>query len=858
MPPIEAGLTDIEVEIDEDAADDENDDSDHLYVMGDDNVFRRVDEEEFSEPEDYEWGDNLAERMDEGDLTYLGSELVRLYREDRMDRSDWEKAYKDGLRLLGIKMEKRTIPWENACGAFHPILAEAVVRYVSEAIMESFPPPGPANTSIIGKETPELLKRAKRVKDELNYQCVYKIPEFRPELEMTFFRQAVAGSCFRKVFYDPILRRPSVRMVPAEDLVVCYGTSDLLTSRRYTHVEVVPENDILKLQQMGFYRECDLLDANDEQEDIDEEIDSLNGHTRSSVDNTDHTRLEMYVDLDLEAFPDLNDDGEETGIELPYIVTIDLDSEQILAIRRNHTEEDKYVKEATYFSEYHYIRGFGFYGLGLIHLLGGIADTSTSIMRQLVDAGTLSNIPAGYKGKGMRVINQDEPLTPGELRDVEILTGNLKDQIMFVPQKEPSTVLMSLLGSLVDEGRRIGSVADMKISDAAQNSPVGTTLALIERAMRVMSAVQARNNVTLGAELNMLADIIVTRMGPNYDYPIEGDYTREEDFGPPVNIIPVADPSASTISQRLIRQRAAIDLASQQPHLYDMALLHRSTMELLQIPNASKIVPLKDDFVPVDPVTENMNIIMMRPCKAFLHQDHEAHLQVHLNAMNDPMMQQIIGQSPNAPAIQAALMAHVQEHVAFAYRARMEKAAGFAMPDPENPMPPEIEVQMSPLVAAASDKVIQESQAQAAQQKAQAEANDPLLQIENKKLQLKERELQLRAMESQVEAAQADKKMQLQAEIERERAAIDRLEIELKQQTLAITEMNKAQISKANIDSKERMEGLKIGVAVGRDREKIDVEREKVKTAAKAAGNRSVKAKTNGSATAKKPRKRPS
>lgn len=845
---------DIEIEVD-DEIDDEDDDSDHIYEKGEDGVFRRVTEGDVEGDVEVEWDANLAEYMTESSLTSLASDLVRLYREDRNDRSDWEKEYKEGLRLLGIKMEKRTIPWENACGAFHPILSEAVVRYVSEAIMESFPPTGPANTTIIGKDSPELLKRSKRVRDELNYQCIHKIPEFRPELEMTFFRQAIAGSCFRKVFFDPILRRPSVRMVPAEDLVVCYGTSDLLTSRRYTHVEVVPENDILKLQAIGFYRECSLMEARDEQEDIDEEIDSLTGHVRSSVENSDHTRLEMYVDLNLEGFPDLDEDGEETGIELPYIVTIDLDSEQILSIRRNHTEDDKYVKEATYFSEYHYIRGFGFYGLGLIHLLGGIADTSTSIMRQLVDAGTLSNIPAGYKGKGMRVINSDEPLQPGELRDAEVLAGNLKDQIVWVPQKEPSTVLMSLLAALVDEGRRIGSVADMKISDAAQNSPVGTTLAIIERAMRVMSAVQARNNVTLGAELNMLSDLIVSRMGPEYEYPVEGDYSRVEDFGPPINIIPVADPSASTISQRLIRQRAAIDLASQQPHLYDMALLHRSTLELLQIPNADKIVPLKDDFVPVDPVTENMNIIMMRPTKAFLHQDHESHLQVHLNAMNDPLMQQIIGQSPNAPAIQAALMAHVQEHVAYAYRSRIEKMSGFAMPDPENPLPPEIEVQMSPLVAAASDKVLQDSQAQAAQQKAQQEAQDPLLQIERMKLELKNRELILKEKTTQAELAQDERKMQLQAEIERERAEIDRLEIELKQQTLAVSEMNKAAIARASVESRERIEGMKIGVSAARDREKLEVDKAKVKQAGKKPA---VKGTANGTSATKKPRKRTS
>lgn len=827
-------ITDIEYTVDLGDEEDSDGDSgeDEYYEIGPDNVIRKIEDviEDLDPPE---WGDNLAEHIDENYLNTLGEDLVRLYREDRMSRKEWEDAYKEGLKLLGIKLEKRTVPWDNACGAFHPILAEAVVRYVSEAIMEAFPPTGPANTSIIGKDTPDLLKRAKRVKDELNYQCITKVPEYRPELEMTFFRQAVAGSCFRKVFYDPILRRPTARMVPAEDLVVCYGTSDLLTCKRYTYVESVSENDIRKLMRMKFYRQVELMDPSPESEDIDDEIDSISGVERNYTEDSDRTRLEMYVDLDLPGFEDLDDDGEETGVELPYIVTIDLDTNKILGIRRNHTEKNPYVKASTYFSEYHYIRGFGFYGLGLIHLLGGIADTSTSILRQLVDSGTLSNIPAGYKGKGLRIKNDDTPLMPGELRDVDVLAGTLRDQIVWMPQKEPSGVLLQLLGSLVDEGRRIGSVADMKISDNAQNSPVGTTLALIERVMRVMSAVQARNNVTLGAELNMLSTIIVSNMPPEYDYPIEGEYTRVEDFGPPINIIPVADPSATTISQRLIRQRAAIDLASQQPHLYDMALLHRSTLEVMQIPNASKIVPLKDDFLPVDPVTENMNLIMMRPTKAFMHQDHESHLRVHMAAMQDPLMMQIIGQSPNAQAIQAATMAHIQEHVAYAYRARMEKMAGFAMPDPENPIPAEYEVQMSPLIAAAADKVLQGSQAEAAQQQQQEQAQDPLLQIENKKLQLKEMELQSRQRQAEMKMATDEKKMALTREVEAMNAAIEQQMLELKQLELAAKEGNKAQMNRDNIESRERIEGLRIGVGAAKDKERLEVEREKSRAASK-------------------------
>lgn len=700
--------------------------------------------------------DNLAEEMDPGDLRTLASELIRLFDEDDENREEWRESYKRGMQLLGLKIERRSDPWENACGVFHPLIAEMVVRYVSEAILETFPAQGPALTEIIGKETPDLLKRATRVKDELNYILTKKMPEYRQSTEMILFRQGLAGSVFRKIWYDDSLKRIRSCLVDANDLVVAHGAVDLDTCHRYTHVMRPTLNEVRKLIHSGFYRDYNFrANLYSDQSEIDDAIDEATGQEPNTLLDDRVKLLEMYVELDLPGFEHRDENGEKTGIGLFYIVTIDYDSSEVISIYRHHEEDDHLVRRRKCFFHYKYFPGLGFYGIGGCHLLGGIAESATSITRQLVDSGTLSNLQSGFKAKGLRARGDDTPLRPGEWRDVDVPSGKIQDSLMPIPTKEPSQVLANLLGVMVDEGRRIGSVADAKIGDMNGQAPVGTTLAIIERVMRPMSAVQARTNATLGEELEYISFLVQNELPDEYEYPVDGTFSRRADFGPPMNIIPVADPAAATISQRMIRYQAALELSQTSPELYDRALLHRQMLETLEIKNADRIVPLKDDMIPVDPVCENMNILMMRPVKAFMEQDHEAHIQVHMAALHDPLIMQMVGQSPNAPAIQGAAMAHIQEHVAYAYRARMCDAMGLALPSPDQAIPPEMEVQLSRMAQVGAAQVLAQSQQQAQAQQAQAQAQDPKLQLEQQKLQIKDKEITTR-QQMNTERIQAD------------------------------------------------------------------------------------------------------
>lgn len=681
--------------------------------------------------------DNLAEYIEDDVLKSMATELVADFKADKESRSDWARAYVKGLDLLGMKVEDRQQPWAGASGVFHPLLTEAVVRFQAQAMGEIFPASGPVRTKLMGKVTPEKTEQANRVQAEMNYLLTEEMTEYRDEMEQLLFKLPIAGSAFKKVYYDPLMERPCAMFVPSEDFVVSYGASDLQTCPRYTHVMKKTSNEVLQLQVNGFYRDVELPDPEPDYSDIQEKYDELEGEEAIIEDDDRHTILEMHVDMNM---PEEFDDPD--GIARPYVITIDKTSSTILSIRRNWYEDDTKKKKRMHFVHYRYLPGLGFYGTGLIHLMGGLAKSATSILRQLIDAGTLSNLPAGLKARGLRIKGDDSPLMPGEFRDVDVPGGTIRDSITFIPYKEPSSVLYSLLGNIVEEGRRIGSVADMQVGDMNPNAPVGTTLALMERSMKVMSGVQARLHASLKHELRILAKIIHDYMPPQYSYEMDGEFDRVKDFDKRVDVIPVSDPNASTMSQRVMQYQAAIQMAQQSPQLYDMGKLHRGMLEVMGIQDADNIIKLPEDIKPSDPVTENMMILKQEPVKAFKYQDHEAHIAVHMAAMQDPKIQQMVGQSPFAAAIQQAMAAHITEHVAFQYRREIEKQLGVEMPNEDQPLPEDVEVDLSRLAKNAAEKLLGKNQAEAAQQEAEKQQQDPLTQIQQRELAIKEQELQ--------------------------------------------------------------------------------------------------------------------
>ena len=719
---------------------------------------------------------NLAEYIEDAELQAMASELVDDFVADRQSRKEWARAYVKGLDLLGMKIEERTQPWAGAAGVFHPVLTEAVVRFQAQAMGEMFPASGPVRTKVVGKRDVEKMEQAQRVENEMNYLLTEEMTEYRDETEQMLFRLPLAGSAFKKVYYDPINERPCAMFVPAEDFVVSYGAADLATAPRYTHVMKKTYNEIAELQFNGFYLDVDLPEPEPDYSDIQEKYDEIDGETAVLEDDDRHTILEVHADLNM---PEPFDDPD--GLARPYVITIDKSSLTILSIRRNWYEEDPKKRKRQHFVHYRYLPGLGFYGTGLIHLIGGLAKSATSILRQLIDAGTLSNLPAGLKARGLRIKGDDSPLMPGEFRDVDVPGGAIRDSIAFLPYKEPSSVLYQLLGNIVEEGRRIGSVADVQVGNLNPQAPVGTTLALMERSMKVMSGVQARLHAALKNELRILAKIIKDYMSPQYSYDIDGDFSRQKDFDNRVDVIPVSDPNAATMAQRVVQYQAAMQLAQQAPNLYDMGKLHRQMLEVLGIKDADDIIKLPDDVKPSDPVTENMAMLKQEPVKAFKYQDHEAHIRVHLAAAQDPKLQEIIGQSPFAGAIQAALSAHVTEHVAYQYRKEIEKNLGVAMPDEDKPLPEDVEIEISRLAAEAAEKLLRKDQAEAAQQQAMQQQQDPLTQIQQRELALKEAEfehkkqLDIAKLQSDMQSKMANQELQrerLQSEEEREGARL--------------------------------------------------------------------------------------
>lgn len=765
-------------------------------------------------PDDFDA--NLAEYMDDGAMSTMAGDLAGDIDQDKQSRKEWEKAYVEGLKLLGLQMEERTEPWQGACGVFHPMITEAVVRFQAETITETFPAQGPVRTKILGKDTPEIKEKAANVEDDMNFELTENMKEFRPEHERMLWSLPATGSAFKKTYYDPNLGRPVSMFVPAEDIILPYGTTDMDTCYRVTHVMRKTKNEILKLQAAGFYRDVELPDPTRTQDDIKKAKDKETGF--SDINDDRYVLLESHVDLDLDGFNDENDDGEQTGIMLPYVVTLIKDSNIVLSIRRNWKEDDDYRLKRQHFVHYQYIPGFGAYGFGLFHLIGGFAKSATSLMRQLVDAGTLSNLPGGLKSRGLRIKGDDTPIAPGEWRDVDVASGNIRDSILPLPYKEPSTTLFNLMNQIVDEGRRFAATADMNISDMSAQAPVGTTLALLERQLKVMTAVQARVHFALKQELKLLKDLIRDYTDEDYTYDPEygGRKSKKEDYDL-VDIIPVSDPNAATMSQRVIQYQAVIQMAQMAPDIYNLPELHRSMLDVLGIKNAEKLVPLPDDMKPVDPIQENQNVLSGKPVKAFYYQDHQAHIQVHSFMMQDPILQQMIGQNPQGSKIMAALAAHMAEHAGLQMRQKMEQQLGMALPPEDEKLPPQLELALSGMMAQAANQVLMQDQAQAAQMQAQQQAQDPVLQMQQQELAIRQQEVEVRKAKAAAEASVSMAKVQLEQEKIGGKLKLDAMKVGMQMQN-----------DKHRIATQDQQSGLKAGIDIAKTKEQLSLQRQQM------------------------------
>jgi hypothetical protein len=712
---------------------------------------------------------NLAEEMPESVLGSLAAELTSDYEEDVSSRKDWIQTYVDGLELLGLKIETRSEPWEGACGVYHPLMAEALVKFQSEMMMATFPAAGPVKTQIIGKETPEKKASAERVQVDMNYQLTDVMTEYRPEHERMLWGLGLSGNAFKKVYFDPHLDRQVSIFVPAEDLVVPYGASNLQSAERVTHVMRKTSNDVRRLQVSGFWRDVDLGEPDIVLDEVEKKIAEKLGFRATTDDR--HKILEMCVDLDLAGYEHTDEDGEPTGIAIPYIVTIDKSSGKVLAIRRNWKEGDDLYTKLQHFVHYGYVPGFGFYHFGLVHLVGAFAKSGTSLLRQLVDAGTLSNLPGGFKARGMRVKGDDTPIAPGEFRDVDVPSGTIKDNLMTLPYKEPSQTLLALLNQIIEDGRRFANAADLQISDMSSQAPVGTTLAILERTLKVMSAVQARIHYSMQQELGLLKEIIAESALDDYNYdPESGSRRAKKSDYENCDVIPVSDPNAATMAQKIVQYQAVLQLAQSAPQMYNMPLLHRQMLDVLGIKNAQKLIPMSEDQKPMDPVSENQNILSGKPVKAFLYQDHEAHITVHMSAMNDPKIQQLLQNNPMAQMMQAQMMAHINEHLGFEYRKQIEQQLGMNLPPQHDEggedvqLDPAVEARLAPLLAQAAKQLLQTNQAYVAQQQAQQQAQDPIIQMQQQELQLKAAEQQRKVQKDQVDAQLRLKQLEIEHE----------------------------------------------------------------------------------------------
>jgi hypothetical protein len=785
-----------------------------IEIEDPEDVLLRVGDIEFDlmpeeEEEDDKFNENLAEVLDESALQQLADDLLGDFQNDIDSRKDWLQTYVDGLELLGMKIEDRTEPWEGACNVYHPLMTETLVKFQAETMTETFPASGPVKTQIVGKQTKEKEEAAERVKDDMNYQLTEMMPEYRPEHERMLWGLGLAGNAFKKVYFDPSLNRQAAVFIPAEDIVVPYGASNLETAERVTHVMRKTKNELRKLQVSGFYRDIDLGDPDIVLDEVEKKIAEKMGFNATEDDR--FKLLEMHVNLDI---PELED--SEDGIGLPYVVTIEKNSSTILAIRRNWDPEDELKQKRQHFVHYGYIPGFGFYCFGLIHLIGAFAKSGTMILRQLVDAGTLANLPGGMKSRGLRIKGDDTPIAPGEWRDVDVPSGAIRDNILPLPYKEPSQVLQSLMNQIIDEGRQFASAADIQVADMSANTPVGTTLAILERKLKVMSAVQARIYYAMKQEFKLLAGIIRDYTPEEYTYePEVGDRMAKKSDYDMVEVIPVADPNAATMSQKVVQYQAVMQMAQANPQIYDLPELNRQMLEVLGIKNIGKLIPSEEDQKPKDPVSENMAILNGKPVKAFIYQDHQAHIQVHMAAMQDPKIMQLVGQNPMAQQIQAAMMAHLNEHIGFEYRKQLEEQLGVPLPAPDEELPEDIELEISRLAAAAAQKLLAKNQAEAQQQQAQQQAQDPVLQMQQQELQLKAQELQLKTQKTQADI-----------ENEAKRLEIERMRVESQERIAGAQLGADVVMSQKELDAKNLIEGTRIGIQATQGREKLQVQQE--------------------------------
>jgi len=750
--------------------------------------------------DDDEFNANLAEEIEEDDLEKLADDLLSDYEGDISARKDWLDTYVDGLELLGLKLEDRSEPWEGACNVFHPLMTETLVKFQAETMTETFPAAGPVKTQIIGEITEAKEEAAKRVQDDMNYQLTQKMVEYRPEHERMLWGLGLAGNAFKKVYYDPSLERQVSMYIPAEDLVVPYGASSLETAERVTHVMRKTQNELRKLQVAGFYRDVDLGEPTHDLEEVEKKIAEKMGFNATTDDR--FKVLEMHVDLDLEGYEDKDKKGKPTGIALPYVVTIERSTQTILAIRRNWNPDDDTKQKRQHFVHYGYVPGFGFYHFGLIHLIGAFAKSGTMILRQLVDAGTLSNLPGGFKSRGLRIKGDDTPIAPAEFRDVDVPSGTIRDNIMALPYKEPSQVLNQLMNQIVDEGRRFASAADLKVSDMSANAPVGTTLAILERTLKVMSAVQARIHYAMKQEFKLLKGIIRDFTDDEYSYtPDDGKpQVKQQDYDT-VEVIPVSDPNAATMSQKVVQYQAVMQLAQANPNIYDMVELNKQMLEVLGVKNIDKLIPQSDKPKPQDPVSENMNVLNNKPVQAFIYQDHQAHIATHMAFMQDPKIRQMVGQSPQAGVLQAAMEAHIAEHLAFEYRKQIEEQVGVALPAPNEKIDEQVELDLSRVVAKAAQQLLDKDIKEAQAQEIMAKQQDPVMQMQQKELQIKEMEAQTKAQ-----------KMQADIELERAKLELEKMKLESDERIAGAKIGANAAMDNRRVDSQELVQGTKLGI----------------------------------------------
>jgi len=750
--------------------------------------------------EDDEFNANLAEEIEEDDLEKLADDLLSDYEGDISARKDWLDTYVDGLELLGLKLEDRSEPWEGACNVFHPLMTETLVKFQAETMTETFPAAGPVKTQIIGEITEAKEEAAKRVQDDMNYQLTQKMVEYRPEHERMLWGLGLAGNAFKKVYYDPSLERQVSMYIPAEDLVVPYGASSLETAERVTHVMRKTQNELRKLQVAGFYRDVDLGEPTHDLEEVEKKIAEKMGFN-ATTDNRFKV-LEMHVDLDLEGYEDKDKKGKPTGIALPYVVTIERSTQTILAIRRNWNPDDDTKQKRQHFVHYGYVPGFGFYCFGLIHLIGAFAKSGTMILRQLVDAGTLSNLPGGFKSRGLRIKGDDTPIAPAEFRDVDVPSGTIRDNIMALPYKEPSQVLNQLMNQIVDEGRRFASAADLKVSDMSANAPVGTTLAILERTLKVMSAVQARIHYAMKQEFKLLKGIIRDFTDDEYSYtPDDGKAQIKQQDYDIVEVIPVSDPNAATMSQKVVQYQAVMQLAQANPNIYDMVELNKQMLEVLGVKNIDKLIPQSDKPKPQDPVSENMNVINNKPVQAFIYQDHQAHIATHMAFMQDPKILALVGQSPNANTVRAAMEAHIAEHLAFEYRKQIEEQVGVALPAPNEKIDEQVELDLSRVVAKAAQQLLDKDIKEAQAQEIMAKQQDPVMQMQQKELQIKEMEAQTKAQ-----------KMQADIELDRAKLELEKMKLESDERIAGAKIGANAAMDNRRVDSQELVQGTKLGI----------------------------------------------